>query len=97
MPESIRAARRDEGEAFVAELADLRAGAPWDEDRIDVPVVAIYGVLAREHHRDAAHLLAEMLSDRDAVAIDGARHNGPFTHPEEVAAVLRELAARAPA
>jgi pimeloyl-ACP methyl ester carboxylesterase len=97
MPESIRAARRDEGEAFVAEIADLRAAAPWDEDRIDVPVVAMYGELASEHHRDASHLLAEMLSDRDAVVIEGARHNGPFTHPGEVADVVRGLTARAPA
>ena len=52
--------------------------------------------MTREHHRDGCHYLAELLSGHDAIAIDGARHNGPFTHPEAVAAVIRALEARAP-
>ena len=53
----------------------------------------MYGSLTREHHRDGCHYLAELLSDRPPIAIDGARHNGPFTHPEQVAAPIRALAA----
>jgi pimeloyl-ACP methyl ester carboxylesterase len=94
LSESTKAARRAEGAAFVEEIADLGAAPPWHAERIDVPVVAIYGSLAREHHRDGCHYLAELLSDRDAIAIEGARHNGPFTHPDAVAAVIRELEAR---
>jgi pimeloyl-ACP methyl ester carboxylesterase len=96
LPETTRAARREEGVAFVAEVADAAAAPPWRAEHIDVPFVAMYGSLTREHHRDGCHFLAELLSDRPAIAIEGARHNGPFTHPEAVAAVLRDLHARAP-
>jgi pimeloyl-ACP methyl ester carboxylesterase len=97
LPEHVRRARRAEGVAFVAEVTDLAAAAPWDPDKVDVPVVAMYGSLTREHHRDGCHYVAELLSDREAIAIEGARHNGPYTHPEAVAAVVRQLEADAPA
>ena len=96
LPASTRAARRAEGVAFVDEIADLAAAPPWHAERIDVPFVAMYGSMTREHHRDGCHYLAELLSDHDAMSIDGARHNGPFTHPEAVAAAIRTLEARAP-
>ena len=96
LSEATRAARRDEGPCFVEEIADLTARAPWDAEKIDVPVAVMYGSLTREHHRDGSHYLAELLSDTAPFAIEGARHNGPFTHPEPVAAVIRDLEARAP-
>jgi len=91
--------RRAEGDAFVGELTDLAAGPPWADAQIDVPFVAMYGELAREHHRDSSHLLAELLSGptpAPAIEIAGAAHNGPFTHAGPVAAVIRDLARRAP-
>jgi pimeloyl-ACP methyl ester carboxylesterase len=97
LPESTRSARRAEGQTFVDEIADLGAEPPWHAERIDVPFVAMYGALTREHHRDGCHYLAELLSDQEAIAIEGARHNGPFTHPEAVAAVIRAIEAQAPA
>lgn len=96
LPDKVRAERRSEGAAFVEELTDLAAGEPWRAERIDVPFVALHGELGREHHRDGSHYLAELLSDRDPIEIGGARHNGPFTHPEAVAAVLGDLESRAP-
>ena len=96
LPETTRTARRAEGVAFVDEIADLRNGPPWHAESIDVPVTVMYGSLTREHHRDGCHYLAELLSDQAAIAVDGARHNGPFTHPETVAASIRELAGRVP-
>ena len=96
LSEATRAARRDEGPCFVEEIADLTARAPWDAEKIDVPVAVMYGSLTREHHRDGSHSLAELLSDTAPFAIEGARHNGPFTHPEPVAAVICDLEARAP-
>ena len=97
LPESTRVARRAEGVAFVEEIADLRARPPWKAENLDVPFVAMYGSLTREHHRDGCHYLAELLSDEEPTVVEGARHNGPFTHPEAVAAVIRELHGRAPA
>jgi pimeloyl-ACP methyl ester carboxylesterase len=96
LPEQVRDARREEGVTLVEEVTDLAATAPWHPDRVEVPVVAMYGALTREHHRDGCHYLAELLSDRPAIAIEGARHNGPYTHPEAVAGVVRELEARSP-
>ena len=43
------------------------------------------------------HYLAELLSNRAAIPIDGARHNGPYTHPEAVAAVVRSVEAESEA
>ena len=54
----------------------------------------MYGSLTREHHRDGCHYLAELLSDRAPIAIEGARHNGPFTHPEPSPRSIRDLEAR---
>jgi pimeloyl-ACP methyl ester carboxylesterase len=93
LPGHVREARRAEGTALVGEIADLAAGAPWHADGIEVPVVVMYGAQTREHHRDGCHYLAELLSDRGPVAIEGARHNGPYTHPDDVSAVIGELEA----
>ena len=43
LPESVQAERRAEGVAFVEELTDLGANAPWHAEHIDVPFVAMYG------------------------------------------------------
>ncbi len=82
---------------FVEELVDLGINEPWRAYSIGIPVVAMYGALGREHHRDGADYIADLLSDRDPIVIADAGHNGPFTHPESVAAVVRELESRAPA
>lgn len=96
LPGHVREQRRAEGVAFVGELTDLATAPPWQADRIDVPVVAIHGSLGRQHHRDGCHYLAELLSENAPVAIEGARHNGPYTHPHAVALVLGQLESTAP-
>ena len=96
LPDRLREERRSEGVAFVTELGELARHAPWDAANIDVLFTVMFGEQAREHHRGASRYLAELLSDRDAIEIPAANHNGPFTHPDPVAIVLRDLAARAP-
>jgi pimeloyl-ACP methyl ester carboxylesterase len=91
LPSRTRAARRDEGVAMVGELTDLRSRSPWDPARIDVPVVAVHGEQGAEHHRRAMAYLAGELRDCTVVEIAGARHFGPNTHPDAVAAIVREL------
>jgi pimeloyl-ACP methyl ester carboxylesterase len=94
LPAGTRAARRTEGVTMVAELADLARQAPWDAGRIRVPAVAMRGSEGHEHHlRSTAHL-GTVLADCPVVTIEGARHFGPNTHPDAVAAVLRELVSR---
>lgn len=85
LPEATRQARRAEGPAMVGELTDLRRSAPWDVTRIRIPVVAMHGELSRDHQVRAMRTLGDLLGDVEVVAIPGARHPGPNTHPELVA------------
>lgn len=100
LPDRAREERRAEGVALTAELADLAANAPWSFERITVPFVAMYGGSTRNHHKTGAEFLAEHVPttvddgvlDGTAIAIADAYHNGPYTHPQPVADVLRHLA-----
>jgi pimeloyl-ACP methyl ester carboxylesterase len=91
LPESTRVARRTEGAAMVGELVDLRSHAPWDASRVRVPVVAMHGTLGAAHHAASTRYLGGVLTDCRVVDIDGARHFGPNTHPDVVAAEILAL------
>ena len=84
LPASKRAERRAEGPAMVAELTDLRRRAPWDGDEIEVPVLALYGEHAREHHRAAMSGLSELVAGCRSAVVPGAGHAGPHTHVDAV-------------
>ena len=88
LPASTRAARREEGVAMVGELTDLREHAPWRPEDVQVPVVAMHGERGAEHHRHAMAYLASTLPSCRVVQVDGARHFGPNTHPDAVAAAV---------
>jgi pimeloyl-ACP methyl ester carboxylesterase len=93
LPAGTRAARRREGPAMVAELDDLGANPPWEAERITIPAVAMRGSDGQPHHaRSTAHIASAL--DCPLVEIEGARHFGPNTHPDAVAAVLAELVGR---
>jgi pimeloyl-ACP methyl ester carboxylesterase len=94
LPSGTRAARRREGPAMVAELDDLGTGAPWHPERISVPAVAMCGSAGQPHHVRSTRHIASVLGC-PLVVVEGARHFGPNTHPDAVAAVLTELVARA--
>jgi pimeloyl-ACP methyl ester carboxylesterase len=95
LPPAVRAERRSEGWVLDREIQDLASAAPWAPEQITVPVRAIYGAETASHHREATHLLADLLSDEPAVCIEGAGHTGPATHPGVVAATIRDLAGTA--
>jgi pimeloyl-ACP methyl ester carboxylesterase len=86
LPATTRGARRSEGIAMLGELGDLRMGAPWRPERITVPVLVMYGEHGQSHHRRGAETLGRLLPDATVEMIPGARHFGPNTHPDEVAA-----------
>jgi pimeloyl-ACP methyl ester carboxylesterase len=92
LPPSSRADRRAEGPAMVGELTDLRQRPAWEADRVTVPVVAMFGEFGAPHHRSAMELLSAELINCSTTMIPGARHFGPNTHPEQVAAAITELA-----
>lgn len=95
LPASTRRARRSEGRAMLGELADLRERAPWQPDRIRLPVLAMRGEHGLEHHRLGTEALVAALPDAVLHVVPGARHFGPNTHPDEVADRVRDfLAAR---
>ena len=91
LPPAKQRDRRLEGQAMVAELADLRRQPPWRADDIDVPVLALYGERGRPHHRAAMQHLVEMLPDCRADMVRGAGHAGPHTHADVVAAPIAQF------
>jgi len=88
LPEPTRAERRSEGAAMVGELADLRRRAPWDGERIGVPVLALYGEHARPHHRAAMEGLGDLIAGCRSTMVADAGHAGPHTHAGAVAAAM---------
>lgn len=88
LPESKRVERRSEGAAMVGELADLRRRAPWEGDKIRVPVLALHGEHARPHHRSAMEGLGDMIAGSRSASVPGAGHAGPHTHADAVAAAM---------
>lgn len=84
LPPSSRAARLAEGPAMVGELADLRRNPPWEPESVTVPVLALAGERAREHHRRSATALAGMLAACSVEIVPDAGHVGPNTHPDDV-------------
>lgn len=91
LPESTRRARRAEGPAMLAELADLRLRAPWHPDRIRVPVLTMFGEHGRPHHQRAMRWVAEAVPDGRTHEVTGAHHFGPSTHPDAVATLVNEF------
>ena len=89
---TVQNERRAEGGALLAEIVDLASRPPWSPDRVTVPVRTMFGSTTAAHHRQGAEHVAGLLSDRPAVCVEGAGHNGPYTHPGAVAAVVRQLA-----
>ena len=59
--------------------------------RIVVPAVALRGSEGRPHHQASSDHLAAVLADCPVVDIAGAKHFGPNTHPDAVAAAIVEL------
>ncbi len=91
LPESTRQARRDEGPALVGELIDLAEFPPWIPESVPVAVLAMHGARALDHHRLAAQQIAAWFAS-EPVEIPDARHFGPNTHPDAVAAAIRRFA-----
>jgi pimeloyl-ACP methyl ester carboxylesterase len=94
LPPGTRAARRREGAAMVDELADLRARPPFDAAALDVAVVALRGEHGAEHHRRGVEHLARAVPRCEVVVVDGAKHFGPNTHADAVAAVVAAMVSR---
>jgi pimeloyl-ACP methyl ester carboxylesterase len=94
LPESTRGSRRREGTAMVGELLDLRARAPWEASAVTVPVLALHGELGQPYHRRGAESIAAEMPAGEYACVRGAKHPGPNTHPDAVAALIDDFVER---
>ncbi len=96
LTDQARAARRADGPALVAELTDLRSGAPpFDPASLRVPVVLGRGELSLDHHRRAIDVLADLVPRSEVMDIPGAAHGVLLSHPDGFADLVRRVVNRA--
>jgi pimeloyl-ACP methyl ester carboxylesterase len=94
LPEEVRAQRRAEGPALVADLVAMRGAAPFDVTALTVPVVfGRGGPMSAAHHRDTVAWLAEHVPGAVLEEIDGAAHGAHLTHPDGFARLVRRAVA----
>lgn len=98
LPERTRAERRSEGTALVAELGTLRElPAPFRPEEVAVPTVLASGSRSLPRYRSATSRLARLVPGAELVAIEGAGHGAPATHPDAYAALVRRAQVRSQA
>lgn len=95
LPPSSRRTRRAEGPALVADMVSIRTGAAYADDAVTCPVVAARGGDSTDHHARASEELARAVPDGELLVVPGARHGAHLTHPDEFAAFVRRVVARA--
>ncbi|HET6952236.1 MAG TPA: alpha/beta fold hydrolase [Acidimicrobiales bacterium] len=97
LPAAMRAERRAEGPALVAEIASVRPPRPppYDAAAIRVPVLAVAGSASRPHHVRATDELAAVAPHGARVVLDGAGHGAHLSHAAELADLVRLAVRRA--
>ena len=95
--ERDRAARRAEGPALIAELADLRRrDHAIDPRELALPLLVGRGSTSSDRMRAGAELLAAAAPVAALVEIAGAGHGAHLTHPDEFARFCTAAAALVP-
>ncbi len=84
LPPEVRAERRAEGAAFQVDMAS-ELEAPFDFADVRVPAVVGYGTATSAEHREGARWLVERLPLARLLAMPGAGHFAPRTHPKAFA------------
>lgn len=97
LPAAMRAERRAEGHALLAEMRSVRPPnpPPYDAAAVSVPVVAAFGTETRPHHMRAADDLARTVPRGELRVVEGADHGAHLTHPNEFADLVRRALERA--
>ncbi len=92
LPAFVRAERRAEGAALVAELRSVHPPAPppYIPEHVPVPVLAACGTETSAHHWRAAHELARRAPHGQLELVDGAGHGAHLSHPEAFADLVRD-------
>jgi pimeloyl-ACP methyl ester carboxylesterase len=91
LPASMRAERRSEGRALVAELRSVRppAPVPFRAAAVAAPVVSACGSEGEPHHLRAAEELARSAPRGELRVVEGAGHGAHLSHPEAFADLVR--------
>lgn len=89
LPPSVRAARRAEGPALVADLAAASAAGALPFEDVAVPVVCGVGGATSDRHRRAVAELATQFTRVEVVESPDADHGAHLTHPADVADAIR--------
>lgn len=93
LPDTVRAARRREGPALLADLDAARAAGALDLNDVGVPVVLGVGGATSARHRRAVQVLAATLAGATVTEVPDADHGAHLTHPEVVAAAVHQCLA----
>jgi len=89
LPLTVRENVLKDGDALVAELTSIRLDPPpFHPAAISCPVLVICGGKSEERHRRAATWLAHELPAGSLHEIEGARHGGHQSHPNELARLI---------
>jgi pimeloyl-ACP methyl ester carboxylesterase len=97
LPAAMRAERRAEGHALLAEMRSVRPPnpPPYDAAAVWVPVVAAFGTETRPHHMRATDDLARAAPRGELRVVEGADHGAHLTHPNEFGDLIRRALERA--
>lgn len=91
--ETARHDRRADGPALVAELTAIRQNpAPLVLDEISVPTFAARGSNSLDHHRRAAHAVADLVPGARLIELEGASHGAHLAHPDAFSDFVRLVA-----
>ena len=94
LPDRARSDRLAEGPSLLADLRSVRPepGAPAPLDLLDVrvPVVVGCGTRSPAHLLSGCELIAEAVVSAELIVVDGAAHRAQTTHPDAVAAMVRQ-------
>jgi pimeloyl-ACP methyl ester carboxylesterase len=91
LPASMRAERRAEGPALLADMRSVRPPhpVPFDPGAITVPVLSAFGSESRPYHMRAADDLARAVPRGELAVVAGASHGAHLSHPGEFAGLVR--------
>ncbi|HZN14894.1 MAG TPA: alpha/beta hydrolase [Acidimicrobiales bacterium] len=95
LPAATQAMRRQEGTAMLIDVRGIRAAAPFDAALVKAPVVTGRGGASKPYHRRSAEWLVDNVADAELFDIAGASHGAHASHPQEFAAFVRRVVARA--
>ena len=95
LPARTRADRRAEGPALRADIASLRARAPYDAASLAIPVLAAAGSETSWWHQRAVRELADAAPLGEHAVVTGAEHGAHLSHPTATAHLVRRAVERA--